>query len=167
MVPLVAEIRTEPAISDHRAAVRRTVRLGVPAYSSGDATKALILNLSETGLLIETSIKLAVGETLQIDVPESSESTARVVWTEGLLVGCEFVVPVSKAAVIAAQLQTPIEAADSIHSFWTARTEPKDEDDTFGGALPGGKTVMLISLIMGLLAVLIFLAAVLMPVGPR
>lgn len=164
MVPLIAEIRTEPAISDQRAAVRLTLRLGVAAYSSGNATKALILNLSETGLLIETSVKLAVGETLRVDVPVSSESTARVVWTEGLLVGCEFVVPISKAAVSAAQLQTPIEAADSIHSLWPPRTEPEDDNDNFGGELPGGKTVMLISLFTGLLAVLIFLAAMLMPV---
>src|SRR5918995_7348523 len=90
MEPLSAEILTERVTSDERAAVRRSLRLGVSAHSSGDVAVALILNISETGLLIETWLKLAVGETLHIDIPEASASMARVVWTDGLRAGCEF-----------------------------------------------------------------------------
>ena len=40
MVPLSAEILTEQLIGDERAAVRRTLRLGVSTYSSGDVAMA-------------------------------------------------------------------------------------------------------------------------------
>src|SRR5215210_6238994 len=90
MQPLSAEIITEQLIGDERSAVRRSVRLGVSASVSGDVAMALILNLSETGLLMETLVELAEGETLQIEFPDADASTARVVWTEGYLVGCEF-----------------------------------------------------------------------------
>src|SRR5918994_5283821 len=110
MEPLKAEILTEQVTGDGRVAVRRSLRLAVSARSSGAAEVALILNISETGLLIETWLKLEIGETLRVDIPEASGSVARVVWTDGLRAGCEFFSPVSAGAVSAARLQSPVEA---------------------------------------------------------
>ena len=110
MLPLRAEIRTDAPILDERSAARRTLRLEVAAVSAGDVTRALIHNLSESGLLIETSADLQVGETLQVELPHAGSTTALVIWRRGLRVGCEFVSPVSKAAVSAALLRNPIDS---------------------------------------------------------
>jgi hypothetical protein len=109
MLPLLAELTTEPRSADDRAAARRTLRLEVQAASSLATTKALIRNLSERGLLIETTASLVLGETIQVALPEVGSCEARIVWNDGFFFGCEFTTPVSKAAVSAALLLAPIE----------------------------------------------------------
>lgn len=163
MEPLSAEILTEQVIGDERAAFRRTLRLGVSAYSSGDVATALILNISETGLLIETVVKLAVGETLQVDIPEASASTVRVVWTEKLLVGCEFVNPVSTGVVSAAQLKSPIEAAGSIYELPAADADFPDESEHWDPDEASIQTaIVIVTSVIAVLALIIFLAAILL-----
>jgi hypothetical protein len=163
MEPLSAEILTEQVIGDERAAFRRTLRLGVSAYSSGDVATALILNISETGLLIETVVKLAVGETLQVDIPEASASTVRVVWTEKLLVGCEFVNPVSTGVVSAAQLKSPIEAACSIYELPAADADFPDESEHWDPDEASIQTaIVIVTSVIAVLALIIFLAAILL-----
>lgn len=162
MEPRSAEILTEQVTGDERAAVRRSLKLGVSAYSSGDVVVALILNMSETGLLIETGLKLAVGETLHVQIPEASASTARVIWTEGLLAGCEFVNPVSTGAVSAARLRSPVESADSTSkpsaadAGFQAEDDPADPDDAIFQTI-----IVVIIALIAVLALLIFLAAIL------
>lgn len=109
MVALQAQIRTDAPIIDERSAARRTLRLKVPT-SSTDATCAMIHNLSETGLLLETATELQVGEALQVELPHAGPTTAVVVWVRGRYTGCEFAQPVSRAAVSAALLRAPVQA---------------------------------------------------------
>ena len=162
MQPLSAEILTEQVIGDQRSAVRRSLRLGVSASSSGNVAMALILNISERGLLVETLVELAVGETLQVDIPEANASTARVVWTEGFLAGCEFVDPVSTGAVSAVQLRSSIAAADTTHEGpaltpnlpWAV--DPQDYDESSIQT-----AIVIVTSLISVLALLIFLAAVL------
>lgn len=162
MEPLSAEILTEQVTGDERAAVRRSLRLGVPAYSSGDVAVALILNISETGLLIETWLKLAVGETLHVEIPEASASTARVVWTDGLQAGCEFVSPVSTGAVGAARLKSPVEAVDSTYGPSAADADLPAEDDQRDPDVDLIQTeIVVITSLISVLALLILLAAIL------
>ena len=111
MVALRAQIRIDAPIVDERSAARRTLRLEVSTSSSQDATEALIHNLSETGLLLETSAELEVGEALQVELPQAGTTTAIVVWARGSFAGCEFAKRVSKAAVSAALLRAPVQAA--------------------------------------------------------
>jgi hypothetical protein len=73
----------------------------------------LILNLSLSGVLIDTAANLVVGETIQIELPEAGACPARIVWTEGNFFGCEFISPVSKAAVSAALLLAPVDRPGS------------------------------------------------------
>jgi hypothetical protein len=162
MEPLKAEILTEHVTGDGRVAVRRSLRLAVSARSSGDAEVALILNISETGFLIETWLKLAVGETLRVDIPEASASMARVVWTDGLRAGCEFVSPISTGSVSAAQLKSPAEALDSTYEVPAADTNVPVDDDL--GDLdddPIQTEIVVITTVISVLALLIFLAAML------
>ena len=57
-------------------------------------------------MLIETSAELAVGEPLEVDIPEAGASQAVVVWGNGRLFGCEFQTPIPPAAVSAALLRS-------------------------------------------------------------
>jgi hypothetical protein len=107
MLPLQAEIRTEAWPAAKRRAARRILHLELETSSSLDTTRALVRNLSERGLLIETTANLGVGDTIHVDLPEAGPCPARVVWTEGFFIGCEFKTAVSKAAVSAALLLAP------------------------------------------------------------
>jgi len=102
--PLRAVIVANAPIFDPRSAARHTLRLNVLPDVSGNSTPALIHNLSETGLLIETAADLEVGESLQIDLPHAGLTSALVNWSRGQLVGCEFASPVSSASISAALL---------------------------------------------------------------
>lgn len=85
---------------------RRALRLEAHgAIASGAVTTVLIQNISATGLLLETRAGLAVGERIDIDLPQAGETTAKVVWASGALFGCEFAEPISPAVLSAAQLR--------------------------------------------------------------
>lgn len=109
MIPLMAEIQTRSQDADARIAPRRTLCLEVPTMSPRDQSNAVIHNLSQTGLLIQTSAELGVGEPIEIDLPEAGPTLAKVIWTRGEFVGCEFEARVSKGAVAAALLRAPAE----------------------------------------------------------
>ena len=154
MLPLRAEIRTDVPIADARSAARRTLRLEVPAYSSADATKALIHNLSETGLLVETAADLQVGEALQIDLPHAGPTTALVIRRSGAFIGCEFAAPVSKAAVSAALLRNPIDrvpAPPAPAAFADGLLHEELE--------PSNQTILIVSLLVSLLVALAIVVA--------
>lgn len=110
MLPLAAELRTDTQDLVGRRAARRTLRLEVGATSSSqEGTPALIRNLSESGLLLETNARLSPGETVAVDLPEAGVTIAEVIWSHGEFYGCEFIRPVTKAAVSAALLRAPAE----------------------------------------------------------
>lgn len=167
MVPLLAELRTDGGPANKRGSARRALRLEVVTSSQRDAATALIHNLSERGLLIETAVALAIGETIHVDLPEAGTSKVRVVWTRGLFFGCEFVEPVSKASVSAALLLAPPTPSRPIHE----PVEAASLDDTEAGTTwlqrteelenPLIKIAAAASLILSLFAVLIFLYALL------
>jgi len=92
-----AEARRDP---------RRKLRLEAQgALASGAADRVLVHNISATGLLVESALALAPGETLTIDLPEAGETQASVVWTSGSFYGCQFEQPISAGALSAAQLR--------------------------------------------------------------
>lgn len=108
-MPLLAELRIEAEPRDRRRASRRTLRLEVAGDESGAAGRAVVRNLSETGLLLETAEPLQNGDTLSVELPEAGPVTARVVWCRAPYFGCEFAAPVSRGSVSAALLRSPIE----------------------------------------------------------
>ena len=110
MLPLAAELRTDTQDLVARRAARRSLRLEVGTTpSSQEGTPALIRNLSERGLLLETNTRLSPGEMIAVDLPEVGATVAEVIWSEGGFYGCEFIRPVTKAAVSAALLRAPAE----------------------------------------------------------
>jgi transcriptional regulator with XRE-family HTH domain len=90
-----------------RGTTRHQMRLRVRgAPASGDASEVLIHNLSATGMLLESSSSLAVGDEIEVELPEAAGSTAKVVWTSGEFFGCVFDRRLPAAAVSAAQLRS-------------------------------------------------------------
>ncbi|HKC04147.1 MAG TPA: PilZ domain-containing protein [Sphingomicrobium sp.] len=98
---------SEPQAGRARAAARRTLSLRVPALSAGRTDAALIHNLSEHGLRIETDAIVQTGEIIRVELPEAGAVDARIIWTGGGFAGCRFLTPIQKAAVSAALLRSP------------------------------------------------------------
>lgn len=110
MAQLLAGIWADPAVEDYRGAKRRTLSLALPASSASQPEASVVIrDLSELGFMIETTARLAVGETFEIDLPQAGLTEARVIWNRESYFGCKFLSRVSKGAVSAALLRTPIE----------------------------------------------------------
>jgi len=113
MQPLCAEIITQEVQAqagneaDRRRQGRRTLRLGVPTYLDRLASRAIIHNLSETGLMVQTNAELTIGDYFEVELPEVGQVGARVVWSLEDRYGCAFEQPVPKAAVSASLLRSP------------------------------------------------------------
>jgi transcriptional regulator with XRE-family HTH domain len=99
-----------PAASSQRSAPRRAVWLETSGFFAGTEPDGIeanltIHNISAAGLLIETTVPLAEGEQLALDLPEAGAVVATVVWRSERLYGCAFAEPLGQAALAAAQLQ--------------------------------------------------------------
>lgn len=110
------ELTTVNTAGRKRAGARRTLRLAAPGATRRGREVVEILNLSVTGMLIESTAKLAIGEKLEVDLPHAGAVTATVAWTGDNLFGCRFAKPLPPAAVSAALLKSEPEGA--------ARSEP-------------------------------------------
>jgi hypothetical protein len=106
--PLQGEI-----LRENRSDERRTLRLSARVSSSGDWAQVLIHDLSEKGLMFETSAKLEIGEIVSVDLPFIGKSEAKIVRKEDDSFGCEFTTPVSRKTVSAALLQASGDLRDS------------------------------------------------------
>lgn len=129
-------IMAKPALHDHPASgKRRATRRSLPLLvqgrqGSGEAFEVQIYNISETGVLIESSADLEVGDHIQVDLPEAGAIWVTLVWTSGLLFGCQFDAPVSAATLSAAQLQS-----SAGPHFGLAAAAPPPPTDHFGARL--------------------------------
>ena len=92
--------------ASQRGAPRRVLRLETSGtLPDGREANVTIHNISAGGLLIETGLELARGETLTLDLPQAGAVEAAVVWRSEGLHGCAFATPLSAGALAAAQLQ--------------------------------------------------------------
>lgn len=97
-----------------RGTVRRRVRLAAPASDGVRSVDVLVHNLSLTGMLVECGVPIAVGETIEIDLPEAGPTSAAVLWKSGDFHGCQFDRPIPSAAISASRLRSPVEAPDPL-----------------------------------------------------
>lgn len=96
--------------TDKRSTPRRAVWLETSGFFAGSEPDGIeanltIHNISSAGLLVETTVELAEGEQLALDLPEVGATLATVVWRSERLYGCAFSEPLGPAALAAAQLQ--------------------------------------------------------------
>ena len=112
----------EDGRSEQRGSARRALRLDIPGEAPAAGEVAVtILDLSLTGVLIETLAPLGEGATFQIELPEAGSVEATVVWTSGDLFGCRFNRPISPASLSGALLKGEARPAEP-----EVRLEPTD-----------------------------------------
>lgn len=102
---LVAEFSEGIEAVDRRGPARRRLRLESVLSSVRPAAKAIVLDLSEAGLMLHAYDDLDVGETFSVLLPEVGSVEAQVVWRRNTLYGCKFLAPVSRGMISAALLK--------------------------------------------------------------
>lgn len=113
-MPIPAQMIQQLDPPDDRGAGRRRLLLEMLGeLGSGETRAVTVHNISTTGLLIECPDPLAMGETIDIDLPQAGTAAARVVWESERFFGCEFVAPISAAELGAALLQSVPVRADN------------------------------------------------------
>lgn len=112
---------------DERGHERRRLLLETSGtLPSGEEANVSVHNISQTGMLLETTLPLEEGEALSVDLPQAGTVEARVVWKSGLLFGCQFSGPVSDGALSAAELRASAPLAPAIGRPATARQVPSE-----------------------------------------
>ena len=101
-MPLNAHFLEVAPGTDRRRYLRRALKLGVAA----GADPVTVHDLSLTGALIETREPMLVGAIFEVELPHAGKVEATVVWNSGEFYGCQFELPISPAALSAAQLQS-------------------------------------------------------------
>jgi len=94
----------EFAARGQRSQPRRALLLETSGLLPGGLeANVRIHNLSASGLLLETGLDLAEGDSLAIELPESGPVEAEVVWQSDRLFGCAFNEPLPRSVLAAAQ----------------------------------------------------------------
>jgi PilZ domain-containing protein len=101
-MPMLAHFEDLAPKSDRRRYIRRALKLGTDAGGDG----VTVHDLSLTGALLETSVPMLVGAIFDVELPEIGKVEATVVWNSGEFYGCQFDLPISPAALSAAQLRS-------------------------------------------------------------
>lgn len=121
----VARPRFIKSVSDSRRSVRRKLSLESVRPVSGQSATVSIRNVSELGILLQTSDKLTVGEQIEIDLPRAGVKSVEVVWTADNMAGRKFTQAPIPAEISASLLcasfarDLPIESVKG----WTPRTK--------------------------------------------
>jgi hypothetical protein len=166
MKPLVAHLSSGDRATNQRGTVRRALKLQVPSAAEDGGTRVLVHNISESGMLIETSARLSVGDTLQVHLPHAGATDARVIRSDRLFFGCAFTARISKAAVSAALLRAPAGQESEIEQSLAVSHSPIPEwaaleEDGTRAASDRESIVAMIALVFLSFAVLFFLYALL------
>lgn len=161
MALLWAEFWDDQSRTEARRTRRKRLRLELPSSPELLGAIVLIHDLSETGIMIQTSAKLAVGDRFEVELPRAGSTTAQVIWTRETTYGCEFIAPISKAAVSAALLLSPHNLPGQSADAKIAAHEDLGSRDA---ATPVNQTAVMMSL--ALLAVLIVLFIVALLTAP-
>ena len=107
---ILAQLHPQQRPSDRRGSRRRRLQLSVTGTTPEGDARVVIHDISVTGLLLETSADLLIGETIEVDVPEGGPVSAIVMWNSGRFFGCQFEGHISPASVSAAVLRSPFES---------------------------------------------------------
>lgn len=132
----LARLRTIETTRDARGSVRRKLRLqvGVPSLGSPDST-ATIHDLSNDGLLIETTANLSIGDVFEVDLPEAALRMAEVVWKDDRLFGCRIVEAITPGVVSAALLRSSPQPAPAEGDLQTRTDEGLGQPGEAGSEL--------------------------------
>lgn len=107
---ITAIVEQPPVSDDKRRAVRWRMRLELPGSLDEGHANVIIHDLSTAGMLMETTSRLEVGQSITVALPEAENATARIVWQDDHLFGCRFDQPLPQVAISAAKLRNPASA---------------------------------------------------------
>lgn len=88
---------------------RKLSLLAQGSHHDGTGIEVQIHNISGTGLLFESDVKLSAGDRIEIELPHAGDITAVVIWASGRHVGCQFEGPVSPATLSAVELKAAVD----------------------------------------------------------
>jgi transcriptional regulator with XRE-family HTH domain len=94
----------------------------------------VVHDLSETGLLLQTSGQLSVGERIEVVLPHAGATEANVVWASNEFFGCRFEKRISRAALSAAQLLSGPQQ-DPVLDDRSEPTQATEGEESFGTRL--------------------------------
>jgi hypothetical protein len=100
-----------PSTSDgdkRHDARRKLSLLARGVQHDGTGIEVQIHNISGTGMLFESDIKLVACDRIEIELPHAGDITAVVIWASGRLFGCQFEGPVSSATLSAVELKSAV-----------------------------------------------------------
>ncbi len=121
-----------PRAAGKGRASRRQLRLPLHgSKASGTEIEAFVHNISATGMLVESEAALDVGEVIEVNLPHSGKTAAKIIWTSARLAGCQFDMPISPATLSAAQLRSVVVEPDAVPTEAGVPTSV----ETFGGRL--------------------------------
>lgn len=103
---LTARLISYEQVVDGRRRVRRRVEFDARILAAPGPADVLIHNISESGLMLECAAELALGDAIDVDLPQAGSCQAIVVWRNDGLYGCRFDTPLSSAAISAALLRS-------------------------------------------------------------
>ena len=122
-----------PRAAGKGRASRRQLRLPLHgSKAAGTEIEALVHNISATGMLVESDATLDIGEVIEVNLPHSGKTAAKIIWTSARLVGCQFEMPISPATLSAAQLRSVVVETDAQQ---LAEAGAPASIETFGGRL--------------------------------
>lgn len=106
-MPIAAHFEPPAHSDDPRHSVRHTLHLeAIGATASGEHARVTVHNISASGLLLETTARLVIGETLVLDLPDAGGRRATIGWASAEFYGCQFDTPLTSAELSAAQLRS-------------------------------------------------------------
>ena len=146
-MPVFGHFLPSSSSTDQRQDARRKLSLLAKGLQhDGTGVEVQIHNISGTGLLFESDIKLAACDRIEIELPHAGDITAVVIWASGRLFGCQFEGPVSPATLSAVELKRAVAPAPELPQAIApapgideARAAPVI-DEGFGGRLQRFRT---------------------------
>lgn len=102
-----ARLLAADADTDRRGSPRRVLRLELTGSIQATETADLLVHdLSSGGVLFESPVELAIGDTVGLELPSGQPAEATIIWNSGKFYGCEFSRSIDKATLSAALLRS-------------------------------------------------------------
>lgn len=111
MLPRIASFNQSAFSLDRRGAQRRTLKLGFDTAERRGRSRVLIMDISPTGMRLQTSTEFKIGEQIELVVPEAGPVSATIIREGysnlGREYGAQFDEPITAASVSAVLLAAP------------------------------------------------------------
>ncbi|MDZ4139476.1 MAG: PilZ domain-containing protein [Erythrobacter sp.] len=118
--------------SNRRYAPRYAVRLPAVGTDAASSFDACINSISSTGMSVQVPIELKVGEVIEIDLPSAGLTSAKVIWSDGAVGGCNFDTPLERSVLSSIRLNS-YPTSDSMNGCASA-VELVDADRRWAGS---------------------------------